>query len=218
MPHRTIACAATVAGTFVAQPVRAQETITLDVRFADPILSPGEVQTIEVWATLAPGPGGTAIWNTNGGSGQQGVVLAFGYAQFDVRSVQNGSTGSFSNLALGAGLIVEPGFEGTPDTFGNVLGIRASQLILGPYVAANPMHLWTGTWTPSDYATRTVELTTLPFAPLGVYLQVGGAIPVTDDWASINPSASFQIVPAPAGVSVFSMAALGLPCRRRRSR
>ncbi len=211
-------CACAVHCTGVA---RAQETVTLDIRFADPLLTPGESQHIEVWGILEPGIGATAIWNTNGGTGQLGEVWGIAGAKFDFTSVSNGHTGSFSGLTLNPEFVFTypPPSPGVPDGEGNV---RDVAFVLSPDLGAiktsNPVLLWSCEWTPTGYVPRTIGFTTQVMAGPDVFLRVNpnGFLAEYDTWTGISPSASFQVVPAPGSALLLGLGLLPLSRRRRR--
>lgn len=220
MKCRVIACSCLPG---LAGAACAQETVTFDIRFSDPILTPGETQQIEVWAILAPGIGGSATWNTNGGIGQAGIVKGIGGARFDLSSVSNGQTGFFTELALNPSLaLFYPPSLGTPDGEGNVVGIEFVQSpYFGQLLMSSPVLLWSCTWTPSGYSPRKVDFTTHQGADPFVYLELfpyNGSWGYPDTWTPLTPSASFQVVPAPGAGALLGLGFIPLARRRRRCR
>ncbi len=218
MSRRFFWCCACIG--FSPGALSAQETVTFDIRFADPVLTPGESQHIEVWAILEPGPGAKAIWNTNGGSGQVGTVGGIGAATFHFTNVVNGSSGSFSGLALNPQFLgpVAGQNPGVPDGEGNVHGIQFVEIpLLGSFHWLSPMLLWSCLWTPNEYSARMVEFTTQVVYGPEVYLAIGTSIQAfPDTWKALNPSASFEVVPAPMAALPVAAGAIAIARRRRR--
>ncbi|MFM9996974.1 MAG: hypothetical protein ACKVU4_14380 [Phycisphaerales bacterium] len=211
---RAVAACAILIGALV----HAQETVTFDVRFSDPVLVPGEVQYIEVWCEFAPTVGAPAVWNQPGANPIVGTVLAFATAQFNLVNVTGGQTGVYANLLLNPALSLGmAGWEGTPDKQGNVIGMLPWQLPNGPMNPANPILLWTATWTPNTYDPRTVEFTTEVMLGPSMHLHTSQfAIPLYDEWTPLHVPASFQVIPAPATLIVpAALGALRLTRRRR---
>ncbi len=194
-----------------APDARAQETMTFHVVYDSAVIGPGQVQGVSVWATLNPGIGQLATWNTPPGTGQLLVVSSFADARFDLRNVAGGETGTFSGLSVNPAFGTQSGNPGTPDGLGNVLGIYAVQF--GPVYSANPSLLWNATWAPNTYEPRTVTFDTMTLVPPRVWLELnlGHAL---DEWVAVNVPSSFEVVPAPATFGLLALA--GLRCARRR--
>lgn len=198
---------------------QAPETIAFDIRFSDPVLTPGETQRIEMWVILNPTPGTWTVWNPGGGSGLPALVRAFAGARFDLDSVQNGNTGVFSELALGPDIAWWPGsVPGAPNGSGGVTGVYGYQLNTGPsaFNGSNPLLIWSALWTPDDYTTRTVEFATGIQKGPDAYLDVGASLAVLETWAPITPHASFQVVPAPGPAIMLGLGLIPFGRRRRR--
>ncbi|MFM9996973.1 MAG: hypothetical protein ACKVU4_14375 [Phycisphaerales bacterium] len=203
---------------WTATSIRAQETVTFDIRYSDPVLTPGEVQHIEVWAILSPGPGSPVTWNPPVGLPHPGVLLQFTRAVFNLTNVQHGQTGMFSDLVVPPPFSQNPvSSPGLPDGSGGVLDIKAFQLFFPPWNPSNPIHLWSSTWTPNDYSPRTVEFSTLATQGPTVTLELSWSPPwVDEDWLPLYAPASFQVIPAPATLIVPALfGLLGLTRRRR---
>ena len=211
--------AAVACGMLIGTLAHAQETVTFDIRYSDPVLTPGEVQHIEVWAILSPGPGSAVTWNPPVGLPHPGVLLQFSYAVFNLTNVQHGQTGMFSGLVVPPPLGQYPvSSPGLPDGSGGVSAITAWQPYFAPpWNPSNPIHLWSSTWTPNDYSPRTVEFSTLATNGPTVTLELAWSPPwVEEDWTPLYVPASFQVIPAPATMivpAVFGL--LGLTRRRR---
>ncbi len=184
----------------------ADNSIRLEIRFSDAVLTPGEVQHIEVWAYTDPPAGKQFIHPTYGNKISQG----FGASGFDLQSITQGETGTFSEfLPSNPELsIYDPGAP----AHGGVFGIKAQG---HPCVFGfNPsvLLLWSATWTPEDYSARTVAFETATWK---------SAIAANHDfcylpWPSEDSNASFKVVPAPGAVHAFAFAALAAFSRRRR--
>lgn len=188
----------------------AQETITLDVRLAHATLLPGQSQTVEVWASYAPGPGTLVPWTTPPGQGQMLPVSGFGEAYFDLLNVANAHTGAWSNFMVNPWVNL-PGFVATTDPLGNVRGIYAATIFTG---LGTPLHLWSATWTPEPgLGPREVALQTQYLFPPRILLGTT-TIGASQEWTGVDGSASFLVVPAPATVLLLA-AAGGLAPRRR---
>ncbi len=195
---------------FLGSLAHAQETITFSIQYSSPVLTPGQSQTISVWATFAPGIGQPAVWNTNGGTGQVLPVAGFQGANFHLLNMNNGHTGTFSNLAVAPPLF---GSAGTAIVGGHIFDASAGQI--QPGSAANPIKLWSAQWTPVNYLPREVTFNTWPSFPPGVWLEIGVGTGALDWWTPISISSSFQVIPAPSGLTVLALGAL-ITRRRRR--
>ncbi len=189
----------------------AQETVTFRVEYAQPVLAPGQVQTILVWASMAPGINQPAVWNTLGGLGQVGTVWAYAEGRFNLVNVQNGQTGVMTEAFVSPSMVAPWSNAGVPSG-GGVTGIVASQspVFFPGANRANPILLWTCTWMPTGYEPRTVTFDTfstmLPTVSLADIL--GGGTFVDDAWQAVSIPGSFQVVPAPSALSALALAAL----------
>ncbi|MFM9995877.1 MAG: hypothetical protein ACKVU4_08755 [Phycisphaerales bacterium] len=211
--------AAVACGMLIGTFAHAQKTITFDIRYSDPVLTPGEVQHIEVWAILSPGPGATVIWAPPGANPLPAIVRQFGYAALDVTNVLNGETGSFSNLLLPSPFSLYTGQSvGAPGGGGGVAGIGVGQPPAPPWNPTNPIHLWSAIWTPLDYTPRIVEFTTFATADPAVHVEFGFSPPWGFDyWKAVSVSTPFQVIPAPATlIPSAGFGLLGFALRRRR--
>ncbi len=207
--------ASCVATALITPPVIADEAVILNVQFLHPFLQPGQVQTIVVQAAFLPGLGGIAVWDTNGGQGQVGPVDRFANASFDLVNILNGDTGLFSGLTPNP-LLNLGSQPGAPNGAGGVDGIRVGQwgFPAGP-VVMNAIGLWWATWTPHTYEPRTVTFDTVAWAPPQIWLDVGFAFSVLDDWTPVHLQGSFQIVPAPPAALALGLAGVLVGRRRR---
>ena len=186
-----------------------QEEVYFDIEYEHAVLQPGQAQTITVSASFAPPLGGHAIWDTHGGTGQVGQVIALNDAYFNLLNVFNAHTGVYSNPATNMSIYSFPGIPS---------GGGVSMISVGQFDSieiGNPVWLWRATWTPIDYNPRVVTLRTEAIVPIDIFLYVGLAFEVPDAWTTFDDEASFQIVPAP-GVTVTLLAGALLAARRRR--
>lgn len=190
------------------------------------IIEPGEAALLSVYADLMDDGissiGLTAVWNTNGGSGQPATLNGFSDAVFDVVSVMNGHSGRWSELSVTPSLNMLS-MVGTPQPNGSVKRVVAAQVCVFwfPCDQRDPIPLWSGVWTPTDYSPRSVEFRTLVdtvISPhkVGLTAQLGQWVPVFDVWDVRDTEISFQVVPAPASCLGVAVAALGVAVRRRR--
>ncbi|MFM9996396.1 MAG: hypothetical protein ACKVU4_11420 [Phycisphaerales bacterium] len=191
------------------------------------IIEPGESALISVQADMKDdglnSVGTTAVWNTNGGSGQIGTLYGFNQALFDIVALANGSTGAWSQLRVNPALNML-NLTGEPQHDGGVSGIVAVQWAtwFTPHDPRDPLPLWSALWTPLDYAPRSISFRTLVDTivhPHIVSLAVAfpsNWLPVDDTWDVRDTEISFQVVPAPASCLGVAVAALGAAVRRRR--
>ena len=197
-----------------AAPCSGQETITFEVRVSDLLLTPGETQHIEVWATLAPGHGTLVPWGT---TGTLGTVMGFGGADLGVQNVAGAETGDWSGLALNPSVAWWGGTAGQAMPGGGVAGIKAHQFPISVvFSQANPILLWSADWDPLGYEPRTVELSTEVTVGPYAYLDLGGGMFVSDTWTPAYVPGSFAVVPATPSISVLIGAAALVARGRRR--
>ncbi|MCC6659922.1 MAG: hypothetical protein IT437_03450 [Phycisphaerales bacterium] len=193
-----------------AAPLDAQEEVTFTVRFEHPVLTPGQVQRVSVWASFAPGVGAIVPWNTKPGTGEPGTVQGFSAAWFDIENISGASTGAYSNMAINPVMLGTPGIAFPSGTVG---GIFARQF-LAPTSQDNPILLWSADWATSSFAPREVTLRPVATALPYIFLNVGFSLPVNDLWTPISVENSFQVIPAP-GVLVPLAAAAFFDRRRK---
>ncbi len=196
-------------------PAHSQETVTLTIEYASAVLTPGQSQTIKVWALMEPGIGQPAVWNTLGGTGQVFTVALFNAAGFNFASANNGQSGVFTNLTLNPFLVWPPATSpGTPDGNGNVNGIVGAQF-WNTGSGANPILIWSAVWTPANYDPRVVEFNTVQTILPLVWLDPG-LHPVQDEWTPVSIPNSFQVVPVPSAMTALALGAIFAVRRRRR--
>ncbi len=194
------------AGWLACQPALGDNSIRLEIRLSDAVLTPGEVQHIEVWAYTDPKFGHSFFhpiygWETSNG---------FGATFFDLDNRANGETGEFVDILASSNelAIFDPGVSQS----GGVSGVIAvgHPCVFGPN--PNDLLVWSATWVPDDYATREVAFSTLTTKSKIATLHDFCYLP----WPSEDSCASFKVVPAPGGAAAFlSLGAAGLPRRRR---
>ena len=190
----------------------AQETVRLEIAYEHNVLTPGQAQTISVFAHFEPGLGATVPWNTPPGTGQMGHVVAFAEAKFHLMNLGNAESGLFSNLALNPLLF---GSIGATSSGGSVLGVHAYQWE-NLSTLANPILLWQATWTPTDYSARTVSLETSATSNPFIFLDIGLSSLAADEWTPLNVQRSFQIIPSPSTMGC-GLLAFFFAMRRRRT-
>lgn len=220
-------------GALCAAPAAAQEAFTFswqvqDVAGLGPangngIIEPGEDAMIYLHASFRPGVGGTAIWDTHGGSGQQGTVAGLGETVFHLIGTRNLDTGSWVTLSPVPGFALSPiGFV-QPGT-NNLISMIFGQYIL-PEQTPNPRNddwFFRSRWRPHDYSPRDVaflfENVIGPGNP-SVFLDVGLRDPLgrilyrRDQWLYNQPAGGFTVVPGPGPLAA---ALVFLPFTRRR--
>jgi hypothetical protein len=151
--------------------------------------------------------------NVNGTGGTQGTWSGVTAGSLPVRRQL---TGPFNAAgAAGAGTVnaAGTGLENLqPGQFtGNIDSVNSS----------NNFIVWTGAWTPTDYASRTVTFS-LAAGSLGLptYLAVrdnnGLELPVAGTVGDTRGSVSFQIIPAPSSLALLGLGGL-MAARRRRA-
>ena len=204
--NASVVCALAAASSLCCVPVLADNSIRLEIRLSDAVLSPGEVQNIEVWAYTDPKFGHSFFhpiygWETSNG---------FGATFFDFTNRVNGETGEFVDILTSSNelAIFDPGVS----QGGGVFGIIAvgHPCVFGPN--PNDLLVWSATWTPEDYSARTVAFETATWKSAIATLHDFCYLP----WPSEDSCASFKVVPAPGAVHAFAFAALAAFSRRRR--
>ncbi|MFM9997023.1 MAG: hypothetical protein ACKVU4_14625 [Phycisphaerales bacterium] len=198
-----------------------QETAQLIVEVSQATLAPGQSTEVRVLAAYSPGVGGLANWGWQ--SNIIGRVAGFSYAGFNILgNSYAGVTGSWSNLLIG------PGFSKFSSA-GNIAGNNVNGVEVGTGfgppmtvpVTANPVPLWSGTWTASAAsATGSLTLTAhcLNAGSVHIWIQVSqfGPFSVEDAWPCANGQGNITVIPAPGAVAV-ALAASVVVARRRRS-
>lgn len=189
------------------------QSMSLEVRVQHPIVSPGQVQTIELWAEY--GPVGTVPCP---GCPKPCPILGFAFSHCDLLNARHGETGVFEDIWQSPFLpLSQPGLP-TPD--GDVVGIVGGQWHQDNnpfYQGQNPILIWAATWRPETYTFRHVEFTVQPTLTSSI-------------WASCPPqsgyflvfceragsSASFTVIPAPGSAAALSVLVPMLALRSRR--
>ncbi|GIW74711.1 MAG: hypothetical protein KatS3mg103_1233 [Phycisphaerales bacterium] len=167
---------------------------TYEIRVSN-VVSPSQPSTtVEVYAQ----------WDAD-------VYYAFAAAEWSLRG---DATGSFSNPASA---FTDPGqVDGTP-IGGDVTGIITGQLHFPPGSifadTSDPILIWTGTWSTSDFTARLVELTT-ETTRYSLYLDDTG---LSSDVTTtvLEALGEIQVVPAPASLALVGLGGL-VALRRRR--
>lgn len=225
MKTRAILALTAVAG--LAGVANAQETAQYIIGVSSATVAPGGSVDVSVSVLYTPGLGGTAVWNTLGGTGQIGTVAGFSLAVFNLMSnPAAGVSGSWSNIAF------NPLFSifSTPGTIaGNNVNNANIGTGFGPPLSApvngSPLALWTGTWTASAASgvgavgLITDALQGSPAHPNTVHVWLGstviGQFTVEDAWGVTDGQGSFSVIPAPASLALLGLGGL-VAARRRR--
>lgn len=201
--NASVGCALATAGTLLCVPVLADNSIRLEIRLSDAVLTPGEVQHIEVWAHTDPKFGHSFFHPTYGWETSNG----FGATFFDFTNRVNGETGEFVDVLSSSNelAIFDPGVSQN----GGVSGIIAvgHPCVFGPN--PNDLLVWSATWGPDDYSAREVSFSTLTTNSKIATLHDFCYLP----WPSEDSNVSFKVVPAP-GIAP-ALAAVAFSRRRR---
>ncbi len=178
------------------------------------IVEPGEVVDLRVTAEFWPPVGTQTLWNNYPGSaGVPGPVYGFAGSEIDVIGVRGSDTGTLlfevpAPFAMGAPGTLVPATQ-------SVAGSSAGQLVWLPILPgsqANPVLIFTGTWSPADYTPRTLEYRVDPSIGV-IYLlfnQCYGEYTINS-----GSSASISIVPGPGPWLVLGVGGWLAPRRRR---
>jgi len=167
---------------------------TYEIRVSNPV-SPGTPSTtVEVWAD----------WDS-------ATYFAFAASEFDLLG---DSTGAFSGPSSAFG---DPGQQDGTISGGDVTDIVAGQLQFPPggFSAdrSDPIKIWSGTWSTTDFTARSVDLSTLTTA-YSNYLDVAGSsADVT--MTVVEGAGSITVVPAPASLALLGLGGLAAARRRR---
>jgi hypothetical protein len=191
--------ASLIAVAGIAAAASAQNTITYswsvsDTGNADGVIEPGEAALLTLSATMAPTP-----------------PVGFAGSIYDIIGGANWTTGTLSNLLNKVDtLATGPGTLNGND----IMGIEAFQLppFFNPnFNAANPIAIYSLTWTPADYTARVVGVTDANHLNNDVYVDTFGG---SASYTGIAGAGSFNVVPAPASLALLGLG--GLVARRRR--
>jgi len=192
------------------------------------IIEPGEDAMVYLHASFRPGVGGTAIWDTHGGTGQTGTVAGLGQVYFSLIGTRNLDSGSWGwqDLSPVPGFALSPGGIIEPGTYNLI------NMIFGQYIpigaTPNPRNddwFFRARWHPDDYTPRDVTFRFQNEFSEGwptVILDAGFRDPFGnieyrgDRWTFNEPAGGFVVVPGPASWAVVLVAG-GLISRRRRT-
>ncbi|MFN0132963.1 MAG: hypothetical protein ACKVW3_10625 [Phycisphaerales bacterium] len=192
---------------------------------ANGIIEPGEDAQIFFNVSFRPGVGGTAVWDTLGGTGQPGIVAGIALVYGEMVSDLNLNTGQWLNIGYRSGFNLGIGGSIEPDN--SLRGWGFGQFVF-PGETPNPANdtwfFW-ARWRPINYAHRNVLFHFENFALVGggmiewpsAYLDIippGTPRYNADLWSHNQPSGGFVVVPAPS--AGFALAALCFSRRRRR--
>lgn len=192
-------------------------------KISDPVIEPGEHQTIELWGQFhgewSDGLGGEWF-------GAPGFMLAsefpvkyysLGYFFGDVINTKHGETGVFGSQLYNGQLAAVPGTVTSKNDIllvGGLAGVPPSPFVL----TGNPVFLWSVDWTPTRFEHRTVSFDFVPGAEYGViagWWQGSSWVTGPRKVPTIGDSISFKVIPAPSGWVAF-LAAATIRQRRRR--
>lgn len=233
MKSSTIVIAA-VSCWLVCCEVRGQEActfswVTADVAGTGPtnsngVIEPGEDAMVSLHMSFRPDVGGTAVWDTNGGTGQIGTVAGFAMELFDVIGTSNLSTGTWMNSQFAPGFNLAVGHTIGPNN--NLLNWQYGQTVI-PGAIPDPRNddwFFRARWRPADYSPRAVSFfmrqSEMPgrYWP-GVILDVGLHDPMgnieyrVDTWSSNEPEGGFVVVPAPGAMVLLFLVCMPRPKR-----
>lgn len=167
---------------------------TYDIRVSN-VVSPSQPSaTVEVWAD----------WDSD-------LFYAFAAAEWNLRG---DATGAFSGPASA---FTDPGQDDGTISGGDVIDIVTGQLQFpaGSIFAdtSDPILIWTGTWSTTDFTTRTVDLST-ETARYSLYLDDTGLS--SDVTATVLEGAGqIEVIPAPASLALLGLGGLAAVRRRR---
>lgn len=216
---KLMACLAGVsvsAGVVAAQPALA---IRFDNGQSEITVAPGSQVQVQVWVTGMPAVGTPIPWTTPPGTGQIGEYEGFLFTFFNIMGTTT-DTATWSGLGFpsGYGLPLPPdpphGWPSGP----NVLAINAG-VGFNPPITLQDFPLWYGTLTVGSadvHIETALQPSGLP-SQVGIEVALSGIDPqfnVSQYLTTLNGSAVIH-VPAPAGLIVLGLGALGAARRRR---
>ena len=188
---------AAIAGAALGLASMAHATVTpntYEIRVSN-VVSPGQPSTtVEVYAE----------WDAD-------LFYAFAAAEWSLRG---DTTGDFSGPGSA---FTDPGQVGGTPASGDVMDIITGQLQFpsGGFFAdtSDPILIWSGTWSTTDFTTRTVDLTT-DTGRYSLYLDDTG---LSSDVTStvIEAAGQIEVIPAPASLALVGLGGL-VALRRRR--
>ncbi len=167
---------------------------TYEIVVSNPVSPTTPSTTVEVYAQ----------WDSE-------LFYAFAAAEWSLRG---DTTGDFSGPASA---FSDPGqFDGTPDN-GDVMDIITGQLQFPPASVfadtSDPILIWSGTWSTTDFTARTVDLTT-DTGRYSLYLDdTGMSRDVTP--TVLEATGQIRVIPAPASLALLALGGLAAVRRRR---
>lgn len=193
MPTKIAAFAGAALGIVTMASATVQPN-TYDIQVSNPVSPSSPSATVEVWAD----------WDSD-------LFYAFAAAEWSLRG---DTTGDFSGPMSA---FTDPGQnDGTP-TGGDVTDIVTGQLQFptGGIFAdtSDPIMIWSGTWSTTDFTARSVDLLTETLR-YSLYLDDTG---LSSDVTStvIEGTGQIQVIPAPASMALVGLGGL-VALRRRR--
>ena len=201
--------------------IEVAEGTTTPVGVSDGQINPAtESARIQVTFDLSPNPGGTAIWDTRGGTGQISTVGGLGSMLFDlVGSGGIGTKSTFGKVSRRAGFALGP--AGATSATG-VTGAGAGQFILPGQtpLADDNVIVYSINWDPgSDVGASGVftykATTQTALLDAGIRDPEENILWVNDDWSAVVSSVTIPIVPAPSTLALLGLGGL-IAGRRRR--
>ena len=196
------------------------------LKISDPVLTPGETQTIELWwefkGEWTEGFGEQWFGTHTPGKGAEIPAKYYSVGLFSVSlfNGKNAQTGVYSDQLFHNFLAGDPGVLNANSDLMHIVAV--SGFPPSPFIITqNPTFVWKVDWTPTSYDPRTVKLDLIPdgdsLATVGL-LQNGGFYNayVTRWFPSLGDSISFKVIPAPATLAlpVLALAALSIRWRR----
>jgi len=167
---------------------------TYEIRVSNPVSPTNPSTTVEVYAD----------WDSD-------LFYAFAAAEWSLRGDMSGD---FSGPASA---FTDPGQDGGTATDGDVVDIVTGQLQFPPGGVmadqSDPILIWTGTWSTTDFTARTVDLAT-ETGRYNLYLDETG---LSSDVTStvLEGAGRIQVIPAPASLALVGLGGL-VAARRRR--
>jgi len=125
------------------------------------VIEPGEAARVALTVTIAPGIGSVLTYTPPPLPGS-GTLAGLASVYFDLNQT-NALGGTWTLLTRASGWAL--GSRGTGNADGSLSAGQAGQFVLPPATAnaANPIvDIWSGTWSPSTYSSRTAVFTCVP--------------------------------------------------------
>ncbi|MBL9032183.1 MAG: hypothetical protein JNM80_10825, partial [Phycisphaerae bacterium] len=192
---------------------------------ANGIIEPGEDAQIFFNVSFRPGVGGSAVWDTLGGTGQIGTVVGLGQVIGRLMADANLNTGTWTGIGYRSGFNL--GIPPSAEPPHNHLVQWSFGQFVPPGLSPNPLNddwfFW-AKWRPLGYEPRHVAFHfengwgTNPSWPF-VILDIGspGEPDYREDtWAFNTPAGGFDVVPSP-GAALVALAG-GFMLGRRSAR